>query len=136
MYGKRTYLSIFFRTVIFAVCLMSVQSLQAAKTFAVPIPSPTSSSNTASSNAGGWFSILSSNLEGEYLVIRYTVRYPGMVKVKMFSETEQLMWRSQYVNNKEGEHKIVLRAKYLDPGSVYTFEFDYKNHKERFKVPI
>ncbi len=136
MYGKRTYLSILIRTAVIAVCMNCFQSLQAGITFAVPSPAPNTSPYTSSSNAGTWFSILSSNLEGEYLVIRYTVRYPGMVKVKMFSENQQLMWRSQYVNSKEGEHKIVLRAKYLDPGSVYTFEFDYKNHKEQFKVPI
>ena len=100
-----------------------------------PLPNSSSSSET-SSESSSWFSILSSNIEGEYLIIRYKVRYPGMVKVKMFTDTQELLWRSQYVNAKEGEHKIVLRAKYLDSGSMYIFEFDYKNHKERFNITV
>lgn len=135
MFSNSTYLSSLFRAVILTVCLTSPFALQAGDDTDIPHPSNTSTNTTSSNNAGSWFSILSSTLEGEYLVIRYTVRYPGMVKVKMFSNSEELMWRSQYVNNKEGEHKIVLRAKLLESGS-YIFEFDYKDHKERFNVSI
>lgn len=59
-----------------------------------------------------------------------------MVKVKMFDIGDELLWRSQYVNAEEGEHKVVLRSKFLVSGESYIFEFDYKNHKERFSLTI
>lgn len=93
----------------------------------------TSQENTT---AGAWFSLLGHTFEGDFLFIRYKVRYPGMVKIKMYDIGDQLLWRSQYVNAVEGEHKIVLRSKFLVAGETYIFEFDYKSHKERFTVTI
>jgi len=86
--------------------------------------------------AGAWFSLLGHTFEGDFLFIRYKVRYPGMVKIKMYDIGDRLLWRSQYVNAVEGEHKIVLRSKFLVSGETYIFEFDYKSHKERFTVTI
>lgn len=71
--------------------------------------------------------------EGEYLVITYTVPYPGMTKVKLFNGPEHMLWRSQYVNE-EGEHKLYLRSKYLKSGENYVFEFDYKSKVQNFAV--
>lgn len=89
----------------------------------------------ASNDASGWFTVLSAERSGEFLVITYTIRYPGMTKVKLFDDAQTLLWRSQYVNDKEGEHTLRLRATKLVGGS-YTFEFDYKNFKSTYPVSI
>lgn len=75
------------------------------------------------------------SVEGEFLIISYTIRYPGMTKVKLFNQTKQLLWRSQYVNDEEGEHKLVLRKNILDSGN-YTFEFRYKNERKTVNISL
>lgn len=64
--------------------------------------------------------------EGEYLVFRYTVPFPGMTKVRLYDTGLTLLWRNQYVDDKKGDHRIALRATKLSSGVTYLFEFDYK----------
>ncbi|MEM7039617.1 MAG: hypothetical protein AAF570_21770 [Bacteroidota bacterium] len=86
-------------------------------------------------NPGSMFSVNGYSFEGEFLVITYSVQYPGMTKVKLFDDGQKLLWRSQYVNDKEGKHKLILRRKYLTGGN-YTFEFDFKNQKEEYTISL
>jgi hypothetical protein len=86
--------------------------------------------------SGSMIAINGYSFEGEYLIINYKIQYPGMTKVKMFdNESKQLLWRSQYVNDKEGNYRIVLRRKALSSGT-YMFEFDYKNQKRVINVSV
>lgn len=93
------------------------------------------SAMNAGENPSTWFSVNGYSFKGEYLVITYTIRYPGMTKVKLFGDDQKLLWRGQYVNDKEGEHRLILRKNRLT-GSAYTFEFDYKNQKQSFEITM
>lgn len=82
---------------------------------------------------GGMFSILSHNYQGDLLVIEYEIKYPGLTKVRMFDDADNLLWRSQYVDDKQGTHQVVLKADRMKPGN-YRFEFEYKNQFESLLV--
>lgn len=85
---------------------------------------------------GSMIAINGYTFQGKYLIINYTIQYPGMTKVKMFDfSSKQLLWRSQYVNDKEGDHRLVLRREMLESGT-YLFEFDYKNQKRRLNISV
>lgn len=75
------------------------------------------------------------SIQGNYLIITYDIEYPGMTKVKLFNGNRELLWRSQYVDDKEGEHRLVLKASVLNPGN-YVFEFDYKNQKQSYPISM
>ena len=75
------------------------------------------------------------SIQGNYLIITYDIDYPGMTKVKLFNGNKELLWRSQYVDDKEGEHRLVLKASVLNPGN-YVFEFDYKNQKQSYPISM
>lgn len=85
---------------------------------------------------GSMIAINGYTFQGKYLIINYTIQYPGMTKVKMFDySSKQLLWRNQYVNDKEGDHRLILRREMLESGT-YLFEFDYKNQKRRLNVSV
>jgi hypothetical protein len=73
----------------------------------------------------GIFNVTGHSYAGDILLVNYDIRYPGMTKVKLFDEEGHLVWRGQYVNDKEGSQQLKLRANLLEPGA-YRFEFDYK----------
>ncbi len=88
----------------------------------------------ASANSGAsWIQITGHSFQGDRLIINYVIQYPGMTKVKLFDGSNQMLWRGQYVNDEEGDHRIVLKANLLQPGS-YVFEFDYKDQKLSYPV--
>ena len=96
----------------------------------------TAKCENGSGDNGSMIAINGYEIQGEYLIINYTIQFPGMTKVKLFdSDSKQLLWRSQYVNDKEGDHRIVLRHKALSSGS-YLFEFDYKNQKRVLNISV
>jgi hypothetical protein len=86
-------------------------------------------------DAGLMIHITGHSFQGNYLIITYDIEYPGMTKVKLFNGNEELLWRSQYVDDKQGEHRLVLKASVLDPGN-YVFEFDYKDQKQRYEISM
>jgi hypothetical protein len=73
----------------------------------------------------GTFNVTGHSFSGDVLLINYEIRYPGLTKVKLFNHEGQLIWRGQYVDDKEGSHHLKFRANLLEPGE-YRFEFDYK----------
>ena len=101
-----------------------------------PIPSLNSCPTHASdSEPNGMITVNTPSVQGEYLIITYTIQYPGMTKVKMFDGSHHLLWRSQYVNDKEGEHRVILRRQSLASGN-YIFEFNYKNQKRTVEISL
>lgn len=82
---------------------------------------------------GSMIQVLGHEFQGNLLIIRYDIEYPGMTKVKLFNGNNELLWRSQYVDDSIGVHKLVLKANVMDPGE-YVFEFDYKNQKRNYPV--
>ncbi len=92
-------------------------------------------SPTGDNDAGMMIHITGHTIQGNYLIITYDIDYPGMTKVKLFNGNRELLWRSQYVDDKEGEHRLVLKASVLNPGN-YIFEFDYKNQKQSYPIQM
>lgn len=84
---------------------------------------------------GSWLQITGHSFQGDRLIINYAIRYPGMTKVKLYNSSNELLWRGQYVDDKEGDHRIVLKASILMPGS-YVFEFDYKDQKQNYSISM
>jgi hypothetical protein len=80
-----------------------------------------------------WFHGVTHQWNGEFLVITYMIDYPGMTKVKLYSDSKDLLWSNQYVNDEEGKHELRVKAGILTPGR-YVFEFDYKNHREEYPI--
>lgn len=95
---------------------------------------PILSSNSA---ASAWFTILEMKPVGDQLYVSYKVRYPGMVKVRLYEgDSEEPVWRGQYVNREEGVHNLRFNTHMMKRGLEYRFEFDYKNHiVPRFFTP-
>ena len=73
--------------------------------------------------------------QGNYLIITYDIDFPGMTKVKLFNGNNEMLWRSQYVDDKVGEHKLIVKSSMLNPGN-YVFEFDYKNQKQNYAISM
>lgn len=84
---------------------------------------------------GSMIQVLGHSFEGNLLIIKYDIEYPGMTKVKLFNGNHELLWRSQYVDDSMGVHQLVLKASALDPGD-YIFEFDYKNQKRNYPISM
>lgn len=95
-------------------------------------------SKTADSgdDANSMFSVVGYQFQQDFLIITYNIRYPGMTKVKLFDSSQTLLWRSQYVNDEEGDHQLVLRKSALTTGNQYLFEFDYKNQKKTLSISL
>ena len=92
--------------------------------------------NPKSANEGAsWIQITGHSFQGDRLVINYVIQYPGMTKVKLFNSSNQMLWRGQYVNDKEGDHKIVVKSGVLQPGN-YIFEFEYKGQKRTYPINL
>ena len=87
------------------------------------------------SGPGSMIQVLGHSIEGNWLIIKYDIEYPGMTKVKLFNGNNELLWRSQYVDDTIGTHQLVLKASALDPGN-YRFEFDYKNQKRNYPLSM
>lgn len=87
------------------------------------------------SGPGSMIQVLGHTIEGNWLIIKYDIEYPGMTKVKLFNGNNELLWRSQYVDDTIGTHQLVLKASALDPGN-YRFEFDYKNQKRNYPLSM
>lgn len=88
-----------------------------------------------SGNPGLMIQIIGHSFQGNYLIITYDIEYPGMTKVKLFNGNNELLWRNQYVDDKEGEHRLILKASVLNAGN-YVFEFDYKNQKQSYSISM
>jgi hypothetical protein len=103
------------------------------------LPATTSAcrlSTPANDGEGGlMFHVTGHSIQGNYLIITYDIEYPGMTKVKLYNGNNELLWRSQYVNDKQGEHRLVLKASALNPGN-YVFEFDYKNQIQNYSISM
>jgi hypothetical protein len=84
---------------------------------------------------GSMFQVIGHSFEGNLLVITYNIEYPGMTKVKLFNGNNELLWRSQRVDDENGTHQLKVKASALNPGN-YVFEFDYKDQIERHSVPV
>jgi hypothetical protein len=85
--------------------------------------------------SGLMFHVTGHSIQGNLLIITYDIEYPGMTKVKLYNGNNELLWRSQYVDDKQGEHRLVLKASVLNPGN-YVFEFDYKNQKQSYPISM
>jgi hypothetical protein len=103
----------------------------------LPLASPACTlSNAAGDNENGMMiHITGHSIQGQYLIITYDIEFPGMTKVKLFNGNNELLWRNQYVDDKEGAHRLVLKASVLNPGN-YVFEFDYKNQKQNYALSM
>lgn len=119
-----TLLGIFLPIVVLWVCL----TLPATAT-ACTMPADTGD------DGGQMIQVTGHELRGGSLVITYTIRYPGMTKVKLFNGNNELLWRGQHVDDKEGEHEFVFKASVLNPGN-YMFEFDYKNQIQNYRLSM
>lgn len=99
------------------------------------IDNSTVTSNGNSPSA--WFSLLEMKPVGDLLYFTYKIRYPGMTKVRLYEgDSEEPVWRGQYVNQKEGVYTVRFKTTMLKSGQQYRFEFDYKNHiVPRFYTP-
>lgn len=86
--------------------------------------------NASSSNP---FVLKSHSISGDYLVIDYEIKYAGITKLRIYDKSNTLLWRSQYVDDIIGSHKIVLKYKNMKSG-LYKFEISYKKHLETFFV--
>ncbi len=93
------------------------------------------SDDLAAGNPSMMIQITGHSFQGNYLIITYDIEYPGMTKVKLFNGNNELLWRNQYVDDKEGEHRLILKASVLNPGN-YVFEFDYKNQKQVYSISM
>lgn len=69
--------------------------------------------------------VLSHHFADGLLHIDYEVRYSGMTKVRLYNEAGNLVWRGQYLNEKEGAWQVHFRMDLL-PAGHYRFEFEYK----------
>ena len=90
---------------------------------------------TTSNDGASWIQITGHSFQGDRLIINYVIQFPGMTKVKLFDGSNQMLWRGQYVNDEEGDHRIVLKASLLQPGS-YVFEFDFKDQKLSYPISL
>lgn len=101
------------------------------------LPMPTSACNLAPAGdeVGLMIHVTGHSFQGNYLIITYDIEYPGMTKVKLFNGNNEMLWRSQYVDDKIGEHKLIVKASLLNPGN-YVFEFDYKNQKQNYAISM
>lgn len=92
---------------------------------------------STSGSSSGWFTILEMKPVGEILHVTYKIRYPGMTKVRLYEgQSENPVWRGQYVNQKEGTYTVKFNISLMKRGQEYRFEFDYKNTVEpRFFTP-
>lgn len=118
-YGNRTQNGLGWFTAAIVVLVLTMSFNLASATGTKPDSGP----------QGNMFSILSHNYQGDLLVIHYEIKYPGLTKVRMFDDSDNLLWRSQYVDDKMGPHQVVLKANRMKPGN-YRFEFEYKNQFE------
>lgn len=87
------------------------------------------------SGPGSMIQVLGHEIQGNILIIRYDIEYPGMTKVKLFNGNNEMLWRSQYVDDSIGVHELKVKASALSPGN-YTFEFDYKNQKRNYPISM
>jgi hypothetical protein len=83
----------------------------------------------------GMIQVTGHTFKGNLLVISYKIEYPGMTKIKLFNGNNELLWRSQRVDDVNGDHELVLKASSLNPGN-YVFEFDYKNQKRNYQISM
>jgi hypothetical protein len=95
----------------------------------------TTSGEENPSGPGSMIQVLGHSIEGNWLIIKYDIEYPGMTKVKLYNGNRELLWRSQYVDDTIGTHQLVLKASALDPGN-YVFEFDYKNQIRSYPISM
>ena len=83
------------------------------------------------------FSVGPGSLEEDRLVFRYTTPFPGLTKVLLSDAAGELLWRGQYING-EGAQEVRFRADRLQPGTAYTFRFEYKLDAQEvsFTLPL
>lgn len=93
-------------------------------------------SGEESVSSTGKLDLLGYTFEGEFLIIRYSIPFAGVTKVKLFDAANQMLWRGQYVDAEEGDHQIILRASRLNSGASYQFEFSYKLDVRRISVSV
>jgi len=65
-----------------------------------------------------------------FISINYEIPYSGMVEIRLFDATGQLIWRNQY-DRPYGENRIVLRSSKLSPGATYAYQLNYKRDMVR-----
>lgn len=86
----------------------------------------TASGPNGPSGGQAFFDVQKTADSGQALSFSYTIRYPGLVKVRLLDQTNTVIWRNQYVHEKAGAYQVDFRPEMLDQGN-YRLEFDYKN---------
>jgi hypothetical protein len=126
-----------FNTQLKAVCQRLTVLMFVAVLFAFPMQSRACmiGNDAPTGESSAMIQITGHSVQGNSLIITYEIKYPGMTKVKLFNGKNELLWRSQYVDDKEGQHRLVLKASLLNPGN-YVFEFDYKNQKQNYSISM
>lgn len=77
--------------------------------------------------------IYSYNIVGEKIIIEYSIYYPGITKLRILNQKDCIIWRSQYVNDIRGPHKIIIKHKNIQSG-LYKFEIEHKNEIKSFFI--
>lgn len=82
--------------------------------------------NTLGGDSKSKFEVLGHSFAGNQLYVDYMVPFPGITHLELLDESEKMLWRSQYVDDKSGKHKLAFRTSPLESGKKYVFRFKFK----------
>ena len=73
--------------------------------------------------------------QGAFIVINYEIPYSGVVEIRLFDESGQKIWQSQYADT-FGANKIVMKASKFNPGETYSYQLNYKRDEVKNTLVI
>lgn len=84
---------------------------------------------------GGWLKADNPRVEGNFVVVNYTVVYDGVAEFRLFDSEGNLVWRNQNINN-AGPNTLRLKTSGFAPGKDYILQINYKREELRFPVSL
>lgn len=83
--------------------------------------------------AGGWLNADNPRLEGQFVVVNYTVAYDGVAEFRLFDTEGNLVWRNQSIDE-AGPNVLRLKSSAFTPGKSYILQINYK--REELRLPV
>jgi hypothetical protein len=87
----------------------------------------------AAAPAGGWLNADNPRIEGQFVVVNYTVAFDGVSEFRLFDAEGNLVWRNQTIDE-AGPNVLRLKASAFNPGKGYTLQINYK--REQVRLPL
>lgn len=67
------------------------------------------------------------------VTINFSIPHGGMVEIRIYDETEKLIWRDQKVKA-SGDNKVVFKTAAFKQGQKYVIQLDYKTDSVREEI--